>query len=195
MRLRTLVPTIPADLVSAFESCGIKTDTDLLFFDGSNLELLAKLPRGLVTCTRELDKYVSLVAERASAPAIRGDEEVEVVLRKQRENAFLELSSGVRELDELVGGFGGGRVFEISGEQGSGKTALALQISLRLLIAQPNTSVLWIDTCGDFSVGRTARVASELGAEVTFFFVCNCTKNHRANTTERMFQTSLNDSR
>ncbi|KIK25530.1 hypothetical protein PISMIDRAFT_96475 [Pisolithus microcarpus 441] len=165
MRLRTLVPTIPADLVSAFESCGIKTDTDLLFFDGSNLELLAKLPRGLVSCAGELEKYVSLVAGRASAPGIRGDEELEVALRKQRENAFLELSSGVGELDELVGGFGGGRVFEISGEQESGKTAFALQISLRLLIAHPDTSVLWVDTCGDFSVGRTARVASELGAE------------------------------
>lgn len=195
MRLRTLVPTIPADLVSAFESCGIKTDTDLLFFDGSNLELLAKLPRGLVSCAGELEKYVSLVAGRASAPGIRGDEELEVALRKQRENAFLELSSGVGELDELVGGFGGGRVFEISGEQESGKTALALQISLRLLIAHPDTSVLWVDTCGDFSVGRTARVASELGAEVTLSFVCTCSRNHRANAAERMFQTSLNDSR
>ncbi|KAI6102182.1 P-loop containing nucleoside triphosphate hydrolase protein [Pisolithus sp. B1] len=164
MRLRTLVPTIPADLVSAFESCGIKTDTDLLFFDGSNLELFAKLPRGLVVTCGELEKYVSLVAERASPPGIRGDEELEAALCKQRENA-LELSSGVGELDKLVGGFGGGRVFEISGEQGSGKTALALQISLRLLIAQPDTSVLWVDTRGDFSVGRTARVASELGAE------------------------------
>ncbi|KAI6037761.1 P-loop containing nucleoside triphosphate hydrolase protein [Pisolithus marmoratus] len=163
MRLHTLIPTIPADLVSALESCGIKTDTDLLFFDGSNIELFAKLPRGLVTCG-ELEKYVALVAEHASPPGIRGDEELEAVLRKQRENA-LELSSGVGELDELVGGFGGGRVFEISGEKESGKTALALQVSLRLLIAHPDTSVLWMDTCGDFSVDRTARVANELGAE------------------------------
>lgn len=163
MRLHTLIPTLPADLVSAFESCGIKTDTDLLFFDGSNIELFAKLPRGLVTCG-ELDKYVSLVAERASAPGIRGDEELESALRKQREYA-LEISSGVSELDELVGGFGSGRVFEISGEKESGKTALALQISLRLLIAYPDTSVLWMDTCGDFSVDRTTRVANQLGAE------------------------------
>ncbi|KAI6155747.1 P-loop containing nucleoside triphosphate hydrolase protein [Pisolithus tinctorius] len=163
MRLHTLIPTLPADLVSAFESCGIKTDTDLLFFDGSNIELFAKLPRGLVTCG-ELDKYVSLVAERASAPGIRGDEELESALRKQREYA-LETSSGVGKLDELVGGFGSGRVFEISGEKESGKTALALQISLRLLIAYPDTSVLWMDTCGDFSVDRTTRVVNQLGAE------------------------------
>lgn len=120
MRLHSLIPTIPANLVSALEACGIKTDTDLLFFDGSNVDILAKLPPGTVSL-REFEKYASLVAEHASAPAIRGDQELAAVLLRQREKS-LDISCGVQELDALVGGFGNGRVFEISGEKGSGKT-------------------------------------------------------------------------
>ncbi|KAL4062143.1 P-loop containing nucleoside triphosphate hydrolase protein [Scleroderma citrinum] len=163
MRLHSLIPIIPTNLVSALEDCGIKIDTDLLFFDGTNVELLAKLPPGIVSL-RELEEYTSLVAEHASAPAIRADQELEVALLRQRENA-LNISCGVQELDALVEGFGGGRVFEISGEKGSGKTALALQISLCMLAAHANTAVLWMDTCGDFSLERTLRVASELNIE------------------------------
>lgn len=163
MRLHSFIPTIPSHLVSALEDCGIKTDTDLLFFDGSNIDILAKLPPGIVSL-REFEEYTSLVAEHASAPATRGDQELETVLLRQDENAA-DVSCGVQELDALVGGFGGGRVFEISGEKGSGKTALALQISLRMLTAHANTSVLWMDTCGGFSAERTLRLANELNAE------------------------------
>lgn len=120
MRLHSLIPTISSHLVSALEDCGIKTDTDLLFFDGSNIDILAKLPPGIVSL-REFEEYTSLVAEHASAPATRGDQELETVLLRQDENAA-DVSCGVQELDALVGGFGGGRVFEISGEKGSGKT-------------------------------------------------------------------------
>jgi len=128
MRLHSLVPTIPAHLVSALENCGIKTDTDILFFDGSNIDILAKLPSGIVSL-REFEEYTSLVAEHASAPATRGDQELETVLLRQYENA-VDISCGVRELDALVEGFGGGRVFEISGEKGSGKTVRPRDISL-----------------------------------------------------------------
>ncbi|KAG6330418.1 hypothetical protein ID866_8670 [Astraeus odoratus] len=165
MRLHVLIPTIPADLISALETCGIKTDTDLLFFPRSRIELLAQLPPGLVSL-KDLERYTSLVAEHASAPCTRGNEELNAVLSRRHEKA-VEMSSGVQELDALVEGFGGGRVFEISGDKGSGKTALALQISQNMLSQHPNISVLWMDTRGDFSVERALQMTQILGLEAS----------------------------
>ncbi|KIK99168.1 hypothetical protein PAXRUDRAFT_823068 [Paxillus rubicundulus Ve08.2h10] len=162
MRLQSLIPTIPNDFVAALESCGIKTDIDLLF-SGTTIEVLQRLPPGVVTLA-DLEKYTGLVAESASAPGIRGDKQYADELRRHHEEAT-DLASGVGELDALVGGFGNSRVFEISGEKGSGKTALALQIALRLLVAHTQASVLWMDTTGDFSVERTTQVARQLDGE------------------------------
>ncbi|KIJ66711.1 hypothetical protein HYDPIDRAFT_26138 [Hydnomerulius pinastri MD-312] len=165
MRLHSLIPTIPPEVVSALEACGIRTDTDLLF-SGTAIKILQRLPNGVV-CLADLEKYIVLVAESVSAPGTRGDEECAKEPPKGSQNLALELTSGVNELDELVGGFGNSRVFEVSGEKGSGKTALALQIALRLLATHSEASVLWIDTTGDFSVERTAYVAQRLEGEAS----------------------------
>ncbi|KIJ14236.1 hypothetical protein PAXINDRAFT_12888 [Paxillus involutus ATCC 200175] len=162
MRLQSLIPTIPDDLVAALEACGIRTDTDLLF-SGTTIEVLQRLPPGVVSLA-DLEKYTGLVAESASAPGIRGDKQYADELRRRHEDAT-DLASGVGELDALVGGFGNSRVFEISGEKGSGKTALALQIALRFLAAHTQASVLWMDTTGDFSVERTTQMARQLDGE------------------------------
>jgi RAD51-like protein 3 len=125
MRLHSLIPTVPSDLVTALENCGIRTDTDLLF-SGTTIEVLRKLPPGVVSLA-DLEKYTRLVAESASAPGIRGDEQYAEELRKRNEDT-IDLTSGVAELDALVGGFGNSRVFEISGDKGSGKTVRRLQL-------------------------------------------------------------------
>ncbi|KAG2147684.1 P-loop containing nucleoside triphosphate hydrolase protein [Suillus clintonianus] len=155
MRLESLVPSIPADLVAALDhSCGIRTDTDLLFF-GSSLDIIKKLPLGTVTLS-DVEKFTELVAERASAPGHRGDEILADMGRISEKHS--RASCGVRELDDLVDGFGGSRVFEISGDKGSGKTALALQIVIQRLVADADSCALWIDTSGDFSVEKTAEL-------------------------------------
>lgn len=155
MRLESVVPLIPAELVAALDhSCGIRTDTDLLFF-GSSLDIIKKLPLGTVTLS-DLEKFTELVAEQASVPGHRGDEILAGSRRISEKHS--QASCGVKELDDLVGGFGDSRVFEISGAKGSGKTALALQIVIQHLLANANACALWIDTSGDFSAEKTAQL-------------------------------------
>jgi len=119
MHLESLVPSIPAELVAALNSsCGIRTDTDILFF-GSSLDIMKRLPFGTVTLS-DLEKFTQLIAERASASRCRGDEIlVEISGRNER---HFQAGCGVKELDDIMGGFGGSRVIEISGDKGSGKT-------------------------------------------------------------------------
>lgn len=155
MRLKSLVPSIPAELVVALDdACGIRTDTDLLFF-GSSLDIIKKLPLGTVTLS-DLEKFTERVAEQASAPGHRGDEILVEIGRLSGKHS--PASCGVKELDDLVGGFGGSRVFEISGDKGSGKTALALQVVIQRLVADADSCALWIDTSGDFSAEKTAQL-------------------------------------
>lgn len=119
MRLQSLIPAIPSDFVAVLEPCGIRTDTDLLFF-GTPIDILQKLPPGTVSLA-DLKTYIGLVAESASARGIRGDELYTEELQRRRDYDT-DITCGVDELDALVSGFGNGRVFEISGDRGSGKT-------------------------------------------------------------------------
>ncbi|KAG9315058.1 P-loop containing nucleoside triphosphate hydrolase protein [Chiua virens] len=162
MRLQSLIPTIPSDLVAALEACGVRTEADLLF-SGTPIDILQRLPPGTVSLA-DLKTYITLVAQSTSAPGVQGNELYEQELHRRRD-CDTDITCGVNELDALVGGFGNGRVFEISGDRGSGKTTLVLQIALRLLVAQRETSVLWMDTIGDFSVERTSQVAQQFHGE------------------------------
>ncbi|KAL6302515.1 P-loop containing nucleoside triphosphate hydrolase protein [Sparassis latifolia] len=151
MRLQTLVPPLPQDLVDALETVGIKTDMDLLF-SGSALQIFKILPPGSVS-PHEFSELVSHVAARISAPAIRGDALL-TLEEKRFEDHFHgdSMSSGVLSLDELVGGFGGSRIIEIAGDKAAGKTALALQVVLRHLSNVYDSAALWIDTTGELLV-------------------------------------------
>ncbi|KAF8121781.1 P-loop containing nucleoside triphosphate hydrolase protein [Boletus edulis] len=162
MRLQSLIPTIPDDLVAALEACGIRTDADLLF-SGTPVDIIQRLTPGVVSLA-DLKTYIGLVAESASAPGIRGDALYTEEIQRRRDYN-LDITCGVDELDALVNGFDGGRVFEISGDRGSGKTLLVSQIALRLLAAYKEASVLWMDTTGDFSVERTSQMAQQLDGE------------------------------
>ncbi|KAI0697970.1 P-loop containing nucleoside triphosphate hydrolase protein [Cytidiella melzeri] len=151
MRLVTLVPALPERLVAALENCGIRTDTDLLFNSGTAMQIYEKLPPEIVTLA-QLERYISDVAGLASAPILDG---VDVLNQEEQcRAAFVPFSTGVPQLDELINGRNGPKVLEVSGDHGTGKTLLALQVVMRQLSTHADHAALWIDTTGDFSVDR-----------------------------------------
>lgn len=118
MRLATLIPAIPAALVASLQKCDIRTDTDLLF-SCTALDILRRLPPGTATL-HELTKYIGLVAELTSAQGISGVELISQELDQRKDD--LDFSSGIHDLNVLLGSFGGRRVLEIAGDTKSGKT-------------------------------------------------------------------------
>ncbi|KDQ57033.1 hypothetical protein JAAARDRAFT_58515 [Jaapia argillacea MUCL 33604] len=160
MRLSSLIPLLPEHLVKALEICDIRTDTDLLF-SGSPLDILHQLPPNTVNLP-DLTKYIEQVIEKASAPAIRGDEWL-----ARESQATSNLSSGVTELDDILKGFSSPCLLEFSGSKGSGKTALALHLVLRHLVNNPDAGALWIDTLADFSVERVSETLAKFDQETS----------------------------
>lgn len=122
MRLYNLIPSIPADLVACLDAIDIRTEIDLLF-SIPTFDIFRRLPRGTISL-QELTDYTDLVAELCAAPAISGSDLLSLEIELQR-NA-VELISGNRELDEVLAGLSGGRVIEISGDRGTGKSARSL---------------------------------------------------------------------
>lgn len=120
MRLRAVTPALPDALISSLEECGIRTDADLMF-SGTAMQLYEKLPQGTITLV-ELEKHIQDTIRCVSAEGARGDE-----LLAQEEEKYLtrapgRISSGIPELDQMIIGYNGPRVLEISGDHGSGKT-------------------------------------------------------------------------
>jgi RAD51-like protein 3 len=125
MRLRTLVPPLPTELLGNLEELGIKTDSDLLFSD-SGLVYQKLLPTTI--SLHDFNQIISDVAERAAAPALHLNHPLTHQNREGIQDP--ELESGVPELDALLHGFGGSRVIEFSGDKGSGKTVRSPAIDL-----------------------------------------------------------------
>ncbi|TCD61843.1 hypothetical protein EIP91_007833 [Steccherinum ochraceum] len=160
MRLRTIGHPLSAELIDALDLLNIKTDSDLIF-SGTPTEIWLKLPPDTIRLQEEID-VVEAVLARVSAPGRTGLDELDLEKRRHEELSKVEMSSGVQKLDALIGGFGHQRVLEVSGDRGSGKTALALQIVLRQLSQSPNSSAVWIDTTGDASPDRISAMLSSL---------------------------------
>ena len=72
-----------------------------------------------------------------------------------REN---QLSTGSSKLDQMLGHFQAGQVYEVIGSTNSGKTQLCLTTVAECLIA--GGSVNYIDTKGDFSLQRLKQILS-----------------------------------
>lgn len=119
MRL-SLFSFLPKDLVSALEQAGIRTDSDLMF-SASTIDILQKLAPGTVTLA-ELNAYKDQIVSKSSALGVRGHALLDLERERVASRLDLDLTSGVNELDALLDGFGGSRVFEVSGEKASGKT-------------------------------------------------------------------------
>ncbi|KAI9463310.1 P-loop containing nucleoside triphosphate hydrolase protein [Lactarius psammicola] len=159
--LSDFTPPLPATLVANLASLNIHTAPDLIF--ASSAELIGKLPAGSVTFT-ELTHHIANVTAAFAGPAITADK----LIAELEPRTSLEpvRSSGLPALDELIGigdDFGiapGARLIEISGMSGSGKTALALHITLHHLTSHPATAALWLDTTGDLTPTRLASLVS-----------------------------------
>jgi RAD51-like protein 3 len=121
MRL-SLFPFLPENIVSSLQQIGIRTDSDLLF-SASTADILQKLPPGTVTL-QDLRKYTAEITDERSALGVRGD--TLLALEREKQDKGLDFGAGVTDLDALVDGFGGSRVFEISGEKASGKTVSSI---------------------------------------------------------------------
>ncbi|KAG6833384.1 hypothetical protein H0H87_008001, partial [Tephrocybe sp. NHM501043] len=163
MRLASLIPSLSTELVSALGKCGIRTDEDLLF--QPIFEVYRQLPNGTNISLLDIERAVALTAELASAPGISGADML--VQETEAQERAPVLLSGVSSLDTLLGGFGGRRVIEITGDRQSGKTTLALNIVLRQLSGTSHGHVVWVDTTGDFSVERAAQILKTFDSEAS----------------------------
>lgn len=120
MRLRTIEPSLPTELLEALDNLGIRTDADLIFY-GTPMDLYKKLPLGTVSLAA-LTKHIDDVIQYVSAPGIRGDKVTEKQKAHRERHKPEDFLCGVPQLDGLLNGFGDSRVIEISGDRGSGKT-------------------------------------------------------------------------
>ncbi|KAH9838306.1 P-loop containing nucleoside triphosphate hydrolase protein [Rhodofomes roseus] len=156
MRLQAISPSPPRALLDALAQLGIRTDTDLLF-SADPIDIFRKLPSSTLSL-HDFHSFVAQVSQQASAPAVCGDVLFEQEKRKEENDLYSDLTTGVRELDGLLGGLAPPRVIEVSGDRGSGKSSLALQVVLRHLSSDHNVGALWIDTTGDFSADSIPRL-------------------------------------
>ncbi|PFH52892.1 hypothetical protein AMATHDRAFT_45819 [Amanita thiersii Skay4041] len=147
MRLAAL-SLFPEDVISSLETCGIRTDTDLLFLKKPH-EIYGLLPFGLISFEQLLD-CIAAVAEKASTPGISAAH----LLFEQ-----IDRPTVVPVIDKLLGGESGSMI-EVSGEHATGKTTLAFNAVLKHLIEHEDSSAIWFDTSGRFSVFSTPQVLS-----------------------------------
>ncbi|KAI0346291.1 P-loop containing nucleoside triphosphate hydrolase protein [Trametopsis cervina] len=158
MRLRSIKPPLPEALLVALEGCDIRTDADLMLRQSIALDIWKKIPPGVLSMS-EVESYVRDIISRTSTSVLCGKDLA--WLEAQQDAARAKLATGVPQLDEIINGVNGPKVLEISGDHGSGKTALALNIVARHLIAYPDYAALWIDTTGDFSPDRMQQIIGQ----------------------------------
>ncbi|KAF9000671.1 P-loop containing nucleoside triphosphate hydrolase protein [Cyathus striatus] len=147
MRLTRFRSDISPELLTAFEHLGIKTVARLLFLP--SYDLFRRLPPNLTTL-QELEACLSSIAEHSSAAHLRGRD---LILNDTCSNSPA-LSDGAHVLDDLLNGFGHSRVIEITGDEGTGKTVLAMNAIKHFLTSDRRRRALWVDTTGDFSLER-----------------------------------------
>ncbi|KAL1940160.1 hypothetical protein VTO73DRAFT_9111 [Trametes versicolor] len=166
MRLQHFSPPIQNELVQALQDIGIRTDTDLLLSEDPT-KIFTRLPQDLGISLLDFRRAVAKVAELASATPTYGDRMLEQELKRQEDIFTDDMRVGVPALDALLGGFSPPRVIEVSGDKGSGKTALALQLSLRHLAQVSDSSVLWIDSNGEFSPERVSTMLQQMDGDLS----------------------------
>lgn len=126
MRLSAFPPSlVPPELLSGLLNLGLKTDTDLLLLDVR--DIMKCLPPGCISF-QELRQIHETIAARASAHGLSA---LDIRSNCLSNHHKYGLSSGINELDALMNGFGGGRVLEVSGEKGTGKS-VSIKFVIRL---------------------------------------------------------------
>ncbi|KAB5591910.1 RAD51 protein [Ceratobasidium theobromae] len=172
MRIRTIHKNIPLliskpHILPALEASGIKTTYDLLFTPLPDIlaRLCARAAEDVLT--EDIVTLQDEIAVACAAPGIRGDQLVEKELsdmETMKPQTFAPL--GVQSVDNLLGEtLYGPYVVEISGLAGSGKSTIALQVVIRRLAHDDESSALWIDCSGDFAGERARRMCQALGLD------------------------------
>ena len=123
MRLASLVPSIPMDVVAHLENSGFRTDADVLFTPA--FDIFTALPPKRLSL-QDVAELISLVEKLSSAAAVPANELL-LMDNLAREQDF-DLSTGDLLLDANFLGLGGRTVIEISGDRGSGKTVHFVEI-------------------------------------------------------------------
>jgi RAD51-like protein 3 len=176
MRLASLVPSIPADLVTALNTIGIRTESDLLF-SATPREILNRLPPETASL-EDLEGAIATVAELAAASGVSCFDLL--ALEPRAIDSQAPLITGNEDIDRMLSGLGRHTVIQLSGDKGSGKSVwtheptldnvhilivviqiLALNLAVNLLACQNGSKVAWIDTTGDFSVEALNEILSE----------------------------------
>ncbi|KAI0671322.1 P-loop containing nucleoside triphosphate hydrolase protein [Trametes maxima] len=162
MRLQQFSPPIQPEIVRALQDIGIKTDTDLLLSDDST-SIFRRLPSDVGISLLDFRRAVAEVAALASATPECGERLLEAEEQRQEDVFANNMTLGVPDVDALLGNFSPPRIVELSGDSGSGKTALALQLALRHLSRVDDSSVLWVDSTSDFSPERVSLMLEQMG--------------------------------
>ncbi|KAL5504077.1 hypothetical protein ACEPAH_8150 [Sanghuangporus vaninii] len=157
MRLRALLSEYPKSLVDALDSCGIKTDEDLLCSSSLLPELWQRLPRDSMTFS-QLEEIRGIAIKSLSAPGTTGKETLEgSSMSENGSDYWPKLASRCPKLIGLLNATQTG-VIEVGGDKGSGKTVVILNAALACLEASDDNIVHWIDTVGDFSAERASHI-------------------------------------
>lgn len=118
MRLSSLSPQILSPtLIDHLRALGVVSDADL-FFSATPLEIWRKLPPDLMPFS-EFERCVKAVMLRCAVPGFvpaEGDK------RPVSDQSTPKISSGIGNLDDLIGTTLGDSVVEISGRQGGATT-------------------------------------------------------------------------
>ena len=139
MRLSSLSPEVlPTTLVDALQTLGIVSEADLLF-SATVPGIWRRLPQDLISLS-EFERRVKAVMDRCAVPrfvATKVDE------RPLSDESKLETSTGVGDLDNLLGTTLRGSVVEVSGRHGSGAAVRPSLSEIFLFAAQIFTLRRW----------------------------------------------------
>lgn len=136
----------------------------------TRIEELATLP------PRRVAKLTGMSEERAiklfmEARRILGGTYLSAEELDKEESKRVRLTTGVRALDELLGGIEPGVLTEFVGEFGSGKTQLCHQLAVTVQLPVKDGglegSALYIDTERTFSASRIKAIAKRFGLNVS----------------------------
>ncbi|KAI5454627.1 hypothetical protein NCC49_003520 [Naganishia albida] len=177
MRLNKLAQRLPQpvapeliNLLVILEKGGIKSTDQIVFTDKTNILRLtshassdgsnqhAAISVGdFSTAYDTLYEHCLLVE---SAPVVSGDE---LLLSEEEKARDLHWDgTGLEGLDEVLHGFEGRGIVEMTGKTGVGKTLLSLHVVLRHLSLDPSVTCTWIDTRASFSPARAQQVLQAL---------------------------------
>ncbi|BGP18823.1 hypothetical protein JCM10213_003479 [Rhodosporidiobolus nylandii] len=140
--------------LEALRSFGINTATDLVF--------TSSIPPDPALSPTSFTSLKRAVSAHLSAPSSSGAY-LHVAHSGQAQTAPQGISTSLEELDGyLAGGLALGDVVEITGPRGSGRTALAMYVTLLHLLLHADKRAAWLDTSGGFDAHRCLAILRDV---------------------------------